>query len=413
MSILTMKNKFKKLATASLVGSSMLVSSNAYSFAGVADFNITDAPEMMMSMMQNLRDGLMAKMNGQSPEKVAEYNALVQAKAMQMQTLMNTTQNNMPNPLACLHLVSNSSVLSSGGAARGYVAKNMAEQAQKDTQKAEITDQISKKTEASKALNCTENDIKKGIYGCHKNSEVKKTAGMDRNPSILSGSNYVDGQRDAEGTLRNVVIKNSGAVITHSEMGSYKYEGVESAKNFLNAKYGIEPMEISNVAANNIESGKIYQATRSTYMNRINTAKEVELKYLAKYSEMEDADVTPDVRSLWNNADTKETLLAMNGGKEKYVQPKNPSEQEILNFVVNKAFTKASTAMSNLGEKGSESQLMAIQAKIALEQLDAMRDQNRILASMLAQQMNPITLKELAEAKSIADQGSLTSSGEK
>lgn len=123
MSILTMKNKFKKLATASLVGSSMLVSSNAYSFAGVADFNITDAPEMMMSMMQNLRDGMMAKMNGQSPEKVAQYNALLQEKAMQMQSLMNTTQNNVPNPLACLHLVSNSSVLSSGGAARSYVAK--------------------------------------------------------------------------------------------------------------------------------------------------------------------------------------------------------------------------------------------------------------------------------------------------
>lgn len=402
-----MKNKFKKLATASLVGSSMLVSSNAYSFAGVADFNITDAPEMMMSIMQNLRDGLMAKMNGQSPEKVAEYNALVQAKALQMQTLMNTTQNNMPNPLACLHLVSNSSVLSSGGAARGYVAKNMAEQAQKDTKKAEITDQISKKTEASKALNCTENDIKKGIYGCHKEGKVQKTAGMDRNPSILTGSNYVE-IKDGK-----VIIKNTGDVITHSKMGEHDYNGVESAKNFLDAKYGIEPMEISNVAANNIEAGKIYQANRSTYMNRINTAKDVELKYLAKHTEMEDADVTPDVKSLWGNADTKETLLAMNGGKEKYIQPKNPSEQEILNFVVNKAFTKASTAMSNLGEKGSESQLMAIQAKIALEQLKAMRDQNRILASMLAHQMNPITLKDLAEAKSIADQGSLTSSGAK
>lgn len=381
----------KKFVLKTLALATGLVSVNSYAAFGFGDFNVSDIPQMLQSSFSaSLQQGMQFSIKAM-PGQIAENQAKIQAAVEKLKINLDTRRKYIPNAQACATMKSNASILNAGSSSNETLVKSMVEKTKAEqVGKGEAKDRIDSIRQSTIKYNCTDADVAKGINGCQSVTN-RATAGLDRNPQSLKGATL-----QSEST-----VFNSGGVIPRSKWGSVT-DGAyyESAKNYLNKKYYTnEPAEIVNKEANSSDAGQTFNNSLNSFLNRKNQALEIEMSYLEKDAEIQGND---SLKNFWKGVSESE-LREIKG--DNYRKTEMPSENILLEYAVDKGFTKLGTAINSLGDSGSETQLLVIQSKIMLEQLKAQRDTNRLLSSILLQQLDPVSIDKLNNERKRAESG--------
>lgn len=401
------KNKMKKFSLTIIAGT-ILASTPIQSYAvfGIGDFNIQDIPKLLASFYQLAMEKMSKAID--SIEKALHLNVQVDTakKAQEMANSVNQAislrQQFSPNPQACNYMRNNTALLQAGSAASAGAAQASSQSVKDQQNKKEKAAQVNEIRNVIQQRNCTEDDVKKGVYGCTTiakdvqiaDSLTGSTAGLNRNPAVIYG--WVDPKATVNSTVNNGNggnarntggAKNTGDTIPKSAF--------QDAENFIELKYySREPSEISNKNANGEADGANYTMLRDTFLNRKNSVKFVEMKYLQKYKEL---DSNSGLTDFWGSAKGRTKELY----GDNYVAPTMPSEQEVLKYAVNSSFAKIATAFNNLGD--NEKQMAIVQMKLQYEMLDAQRDTNRILGAIFMQLADPINPSQLDNARTAAE----------
>lgn len=381
----------KKFVLKTLALATGLVSVNSYAAFGFGDFNVSDIPQMLQSSFSaSLQQGMQFSIKAM-PGQMAENQARIQTAMEKLKIDIETRRKYIPNAQACAAMKSNASILNAGSSSNETLVKSMVEKTKAEqVGKGEAKDRIDSIRQSTIKYNCTDADVAKGINGCQSVTN-RATAGLDRNPQSLKGATL-----QSEST-----VFNSGGVIPRSKWGSVA-DGAyyESAKNYLNKKYYTnEPAEIVNKEANSSDAGQTFNNSLNSFLNRKNQALEIEMSYLEKDAEIQGND---SLKNFWKGVSESE-LREIKG--DNYRKTEMPSENILLEYAVDKGFTKLGTAINSLGDSGSETQLLVIQSKIMLEQLKAQRDTNRLLSSILLQQLDPVSIDKLNNERKRAESG--------
>lgn len=381
----------KKFVLKTLALATGLVSVNSYAAFGFADLNIADIPNMLQSSFSaSLQQGMQFSIKAM-PGQMAENQARIQTAMEKLKIDIETRRKYIPSAQACAAMKSNASILNASSSSNETLVKSMVEKTKAEqVGKGEAQDRIDSIRQSTIKYNCTDADVAKGINGCQSVTN-RATAGLDRNPQSLKGATL-----QSEST-----VFNSGGVIPRSKWGSVA-DGAyyESAKNYLNKKYYTnEPAEIVNKEANSSDAGQTFNNSLNSFLNRKNQALEIEMSYLEKDAEIQGND---SLKNFWKGVSESE-LREIKG--DNYRKTEMPSENILLEYAVDKGFTKLGTAINSLGDSGSETQLLVIQSKIMLEQLKAQRDTNRLLSSILLQQLDPVSIDKLNNERKRAESG--------
>lgn len=381
----------KKFVLKTLALATGLVSVNSYAAFGFADLNVSDVSNMLQSSFSaSLQQGMQFSIKA-IPGQMAENQARIQTAMEKLKIDIETRRKYIPSAQACAAMKNNASILNASSSSTETLSRNVAEKTKAEqVGKGEAKDRIDTIRKISEKYNCTDADVAKGINGCQSVTN-RATAGLDRNPQSLKGA-----------TLQsNDTVFNSGGVIPRSKWGSVT-DGAyyESAKNYLNKKYYTnEPAEIVNKEANSSDSGQTFNNSLNSFLNRKNQALEIEMSYLEKDAEIQGNE---PLKKFWQSVSETE-LKEIKG--DNYRKTEMPSENILLEYAVDKGFTKLGTAINSLGDSGSETQLLVIQSKIMLEQLKAQRDTNRLLSSILLQQLDPVSIDKLNNERKRAESG--------
>lgn len=382
----------KKFVLKTLALATGLVSVNSYAAFGFADLNIADIPNMLQSSFSaSLQQGMQFSIKAM-PGQMAENQARIQTAMEKLKIDIETRRKYIPSAQACAAMKSNASILNASSSSTEALSRSMAEKTKAEqVGKGEAKDRIDSIRQSTVKYNCTDADVAKGINGCQSVTN-RATAGLDRNPQSLKGATIQVGDK----------VYNSGGVIPREEWGGVPAGAFyESAKNYLNKKYYTnEPAEIVNKEANSSDAGQTFNNSLNSFLNRKNQALEIEMRYLEK--EVEVKSDNKALKAFWDNVSIAE-LKEIRG--DSYEKTKMPSENILLEYAVNKGFTKLGSAINSLGDSGSETQLLVIQSKIMLEQLKAQRDTNAILSSILLQQLDPVSIDKLNNERKRAESG--------
>ena len=176
-------------------------------------------------------------------------------------------------------------------------------------------------------------------------------------------------------------------------------EQANAARAQMAIQNGKMPVVETNENINKQAAGAEYNDASNTYLARFNVATTINDKYLA------DSIANPALAQHWNAMVTDATYKEMYGAGAK--RPSAPSSEDVLKFMVNKNFTEVAMASGSLGGQGkaSEAEYRAMSLKLLMDIRDAQRDQNRLMAAMLQQAMNPITMADLENKRIEAAKG--------
>lgn len=388
-----MKLKLNQLTrTLLLCGAFAVVPQKSMAFAGFGDIN-SDGMMNLMNQMTGMMDvgtgvvGQLTQLKGVFTEAFKEQKearqearqnaetaqASANKSAMDMQLFNEAT----PDVNACRSMRSGAmmtgAIASSANNAVNYAMKSG--EAQRSTGESQVG--VHNRTTQYNTYFCTQDQVKSGQ--CSNTSS--KYSGLGGNTLIGAGEVQVENGKVT--VLNNTVTP----------------EQANAARAQMAIQNGKMPVVETNENINKQAAGAEYNDASNTYLARFNVATTINDKYLA------DSIANPALAQHWNAMVTDATYKEMYGAGAK--KPSAPSSEDVLKFMVNKNFTEVAMASGSLGGQGkaSEAEYRAMSLKLLMDIRDAQRDQNRLMAAMLQQSMNPITMADLENKRIEAAKG--------
>lgn len=388
-----MKLKLNQLTrTLLLCGAFAVVPQKSMAFAGFGDMN-ADGMMNLMNQMTGMMDvgtgvvGQLTQLKGVFTEAFKEQKearqearqnaetaqASANKSAMDMQLFNEAT----PDVNACRSMRSGAmmtgAIASSANNAVNYAMKSG--EAQRSTGESQVG--VHNRTTQYNTYFCTQDQAKAGQCS----NTQSKYSGLGGNTLIGAGEVKVENGRVT--VLNNTVTP----------------EQANAARAQMAIQNGKMPVVETNENINKQAAGAEYNDASNTYLARFNVATTINDKYLA------DSIANPALAQHWNAMVTDATYKEMYGAGAK--RPSAPSSEDVLKFMVNKNFTEVAMASGSLGGQGkaSEAEYRAMSLKLLMDIRDAQRDQNRLMAAMLQQAMNPITMADLENKRIEAAKG--------
>lgn len=388
-----MKLKLNQLTrTLLLCGAFAVVPQKSMAFAGFGDMN-ADGMMNLMNQMTGMMDvgtgvvGQLTQLKGVFTEAFKEQKearqearqnaetaqASANKSAMDMQLFNEAT----PDVNACRSMRSGAmmtgAIASSANNAVNYAMKSG--EAQRSTGESQVG--VHNRTTQYNTYFCTQDQAKAGQCS----NTQSKYSGLGGNTLIGAGEVKVENGRVT--VLNNTVTP----------------EQANAARAQMAIQNGKMPVVETNENINKQAAGAEYNDASNTYLARFNVATTINDKYLA------DSIANPALAQHWNAMVTDATYKEMYGAGAR--RPSAPSSEDVLKFMVNKNFTEVAMAEGSLGGQGkaSEAEYRAMSLKLLMDIRDAQRDQNRLMAAMLQQAMNPITMADLENKRIEAAKG--------
>ena len=388
-----MKLKLNQLTrTLLLCGAFAVVPQKSMAFAGFGDMN-ADGMMNLMNQMTGMMDvgtgvvGQLTQLKGVFTEAFKEQKearqearqnaetaqASANKSAMDMQLFNEAT----PDVNACRSMRSGAmmtgAIASSANNAVNYAMKSG--EAQRSTGESQVG--VHNRTTQYNTYFCTQDQAKAGQCS----NTQSKYSGLGGNTLIGAGE---------------VKVENGKVTVLNNTVTP---EQANAARAQMAIQNGKMPVVETNENINKQAAGAEYNDASNTYLARFNVATTINDKYLA------DSIANPALAQHWNAMVTDATYKEMYGAGAK--RPSAPSSEDVLKFMVNKNFTEVAMASGSLGGQGkaSEAEYRAMSLKLLMDIRDAQRDQNRLMAAMLQQAMNPMTMADLENKRIEAAKG--------
>lgn len=392
-----MKKIFKKAFLASAICLGTVNVSHAW--LGAGDFNISDIPQLYASAIQRIFSSDNVSTMKQLPEKLSESMTLSQGNLLWEEQRMKILVDSIPDADACNVLHRNKAIGAVSGASRAAntIAKKQASKS--NTKVSEVAKQIEERKKTVVELGaCTQEQIDKNIYQCgasaggEKPKAKKNEAIVGAFEASVATDNASYESEDGKFYHTNYTIPTNG-YIDHKGVKHDKYNGVEIARQNIDVMFGNLPPEIADRDVNGDNKGVEYRAARDEYMKRVQTSKDILMKYVLENAALRGSEINPAIQNAWRSV-SPEVYQEMYG--KTAVKQEAPSEQEYLQYLVNKNFLASQTAMNAVsGGEIAEKDMLALLLKISMRQAEYIKDNNRLLSVLIAQSLNPITYDQL------------------
>lgn len=403
---MSINKKFRKAMASIAVATAVFAPTNAFAFAGIADFNISNVPSLLMRMLNN---GVNFSMNGSLkslPDDVA--NKMLDANS-QIEILKADIENKRlarPDINACIKMTESEAMLGISSTGTQRRLEEVVKANKRKTSQTAGHGQTNDKRERASKFTCSKEDVDNKVNGC---KEVSIAGGMHRSALSLSEGVIDVSISDKNGNTTPVVYNTMGIIpngnVTLPDGRVVKYEGLEVARLFVDYQGGQVPSKIESSGVNSENEGQIYNERRDAYLGRTSAAQEAMLNIVA-FNTAADPDKiknTPAIKQVWDEYLKSEDFKAVYGGKS--AAPETPSEKALLKIIVNNFFKNQVIAKNAMGggQGSSQIQLLAINNYIQMKQLEMAESSLKMQAVSLLQQMSPIQLNDLAELRNKAE----------